>query len=332
MTRRSTAPMEPPLRVLVAGVGAMGMRHVRALGRVTTPCEVVACVDPDPRARASVAVPAKSFEHVAQALDVVRPDAAIVATSTDAHVEVTESLLAAGIPTLVEKPAAEDSARALGLVLASRRTGTPVMVGHVERFNPAVSAARGILDAGMLGRLVAVSTRRLGRTPANVRRAGDVLVDLAIHDLDLVAWLSGATLDVVSAIGAGAPLVSTKALLRAGPVAVDVHVGWNAPEAERVLTLEGDRAVATVDLLRRTCVVRSRPGTRRGSRVAVEVPVAGTDSLERELDTFLRAVRAGAESMPVPLGEALRALATAEAVRNVVVREEVLPDERSRLP
>ena len=92
--------------------------------------------------------------------------------------------------TLIEKPLASDAASAARIRDAFAGTGLVAAVGHVERFNPALREMKRRLDAGALGRLFAIKTRRVGPYPLRIRDVG-VVKDLATHDIDLVMWLGG---------------------------------------------------------------------------------------------------------------------------------------------
>lgn len=108
-----------------------------------------------------------------------RSDAVIIATPTEAHVEVALRLLAAGRPLLIEKPLAPDLASVEAILAASEKQGVPVMCGFVERFSPAIATATEVIEAPPI-HVVAIR-----HSPPAARIASSVVADLLIHDIDL---------------------------------------------------------------------------------------------------------------------------------------------------
>jgi predicted dehydrogenase len=157
--------------------------------------ELAAVVDPDKRARQSVAREAKTraVEDFRELIGEI--DAAVVATPTSTHHTIGMELLAAGVPLLVEKPLALTAIEAGELASLARRQGLVLQVGHVERFNPALSCvAAEIRDPKFV-----VATRASGYT----FRSTDigVVLDMMIHDIDVVLSLARSTVEEVRALG-----------------------------------------------------------------------------------------------------------------------------------
>jgi len=182
------------LRVAVVGAGEFGRRHMRAVVQ-STRAGLAAVVDIDP-ARAADAAAAYSCEVVSDMAALAgRVDAAVVAVPTTAHVDTACALLDAGIDVLVEKPIAPDLASARRLVDKAEALGRVLQVGHLERFNPAVAA---------LGRAVTLplffEVHRLSPfTPRSLDV--DVVLDLMIHDIDIVLSLVGSMPREIRAAG-----------------------------------------------------------------------------------------------------------------------------------
>ena len=183
----------------LSGAGAMGAMHARVLSRLAG-CELAGVFDVEPaRSRALGArwgVPAvAAFESLIE-----RSDAIVVAASTTAHAEQVLACVAAGRHVLVEKPAAPDLAGALALRDAVGRAPVVVQVGHIEHFNPSVAALRRVLGGEPP---LVVSSRRLG--PPTVRSdVLDVITDLMLHDIHVVAELGAGELAGASAVALGA--------------------------------------------------------------------------------------------------------------------------------
>ncbi len=183
------------LRVGVAGTGRLGRAHVRVLRSLAT-VERVACCDLDgDRARAvAEEFGATAFDSLAAMLDAV--DAVVVVTTTSSHAEVALASIAAGKDVFVEKPITSTLADGEAVVRAARATGRILQVGHVERFNGAIQAV-----LPRVGIPLFVEVHRLA--PFTIRGADvSVVMDLMIHDLDLLGVLVGARPVDVRAKGA----------------------------------------------------------------------------------------------------------------------------------
>ncbi|MGI9219083.1 MAG: Gfo/Idh/MocA family protein [Hydrogenophaga sp.] len=143
-------------RIAVAGAGLIGQAHIRVL-LASPACVLSAVVDPSPAAAAVAAqagVPL--FASIDELLAQDRPDGVVLATPNPLHVPQALRCIAAGLPTLVEKPVATTVAEGQTLVDAAERSGVPVLVGHHRAHSPIMAEARQVVQSGQLGRLVAV--------------------------------------------------------------------------------------------------------------------------------------------------------------------------------
>ncbi|MDW5265557.1 MULTISPECIES: Gfo/Idh/MocA family protein [Acidobacteriaceae] len=197
-----------PLRVAVVGAGAFGRNHLRVYRELQDAgheVQLVAVVDQNAAVAAEAAtkfgVPA--FDSVAACLSSgCRLDAASVCVPTVHHATAAEPLLAAGVDLLVEKPLAANLADADRILELARMHGRIVQAGHLERFNPAVTAARRHLHRPMF-----FEAHRLSIfTPRSLDV--DVVLDLMIHDLDIVLSLVASPVREVRAVGL--PVLSNK--------------------------------------------------------------------------------------------------------------------------
>lgn len=186
--------MTNPLKVAVVGVGRFGRQHARVYHELLD-AELVGVYDKDAGRAAEVAkeYQCHSFARLEDLFGAV--EAASVAVPTEQHAEVGERLIEAGIDVLVEKPMARSLQEADRLIAASERHGRILQVGHLERFNPAVTAARTILTMPLffeVHRLSVFTERSLDV---------DVVLDLMIHDLDIVLSLVGSEPEEIRASG-----------------------------------------------------------------------------------------------------------------------------------
>ncbi len=180
------------VRLAVVGAGIMGGHHARVAGTVPD-AQVTVVVEPDAakgeRLAAHVgAAYAPDLDHLAGQVD-----AAIVTSPTHTHAEVGLALLESGIDVLIEKPISATMEEAKTLVAAAERRGRILMVGHVERFNPAVMELGRHVDG-----LIHIDIRRVG--PFTPRIGTGVVLDLMIHDIDLVSALAGSEPTGLSAL------------------------------------------------------------------------------------------------------------------------------------
>lgn len=236
------------LRAGLIGLGMMGRHHARVL-RETPGVELVAVADAfgDPHNVAGN-LPLKSSctELISSGIDI-----AVVAVPTFLHEDVALELADAGIHVLIEKPIASDSAAAIRIVEKFESRGLVGAVGHIERFNPALQMMRKLLDAGELGEVFSIATRRLGPFPSRIADVG-VVKDLGTHDFDLTAWLAQSHYTSVSArtsLRSGREhedLVSVTGSLENG-VVVSNLVNWLSPFKERLTVVTGEKGAYVAD-------------------------------------------------------------------------------------
>lgn len=179
--------MSKPLRAGLVGLGSMGRHHARVLAGLDG-VDFVAVVDPmGDKFGAAQGVPVLNTVEELIALGV---DYTVVACPTHLHEEVGLALAAAGVCALIEKPVADTVDGARRLVEAFESRGLVAGVGHIERCNPALRSLRARLEAGELGDVYQVVTRRQGPFPHRIADVG-VVKDLATHDIDLTGWVTG---------------------------------------------------------------------------------------------------------------------------------------------
>ncbi|MCX6460169.1 MAG: Gfo/Idh/MocA family oxidoreductase [Actinobacteria bacterium] len=238
------------LRAGLIGLGMMGRHHARILGSLPG-VELVAVADPggDPHGvSGGRAVLASIDEVIATGVDYC-----VVAVPTAFHLEVGLALANAGVHALVEKPLAHTAEAAAELNAAFTSRGLVGAVGHIERYNPALQQARKRIEAGDLGLVFQVATRRQGPFPARIADVG-VVKDLGTHDIDLTAWVTQRRYLRISAETAHRSgrehedLVAATGLLEGGIVANHL-VNWLSPMKERVTVITGERGTFVADTL-----------------------------------------------------------------------------------
>lgn len=313
----------PQVRLAVVGLGRQGRRHCHTARRDQN-VELVATVDPTVSADAAEGVTHVSSLAQLSALAGGPPDAVIVATPPETHVAVGTEALRAGYATMVEKPLAPTGPDAELLVHAAELALRPLFVGHVERFNPAVQLVRAMLEAGTLGRPIAMSFRRVGLPPASTPKI-NVVHDLAVHDIDVFSVLAGRPdLTAASRWPSIGLVESAFLLLQSGDVAATIDVNWRTPVRVRQFTVTTDECYVevnytsqSVEVVRATAVAefddfaefRSHYGTAH--RTALELRPA--EPLAEQLSAFVRALRGQPDHGLATGQDGVRAVAIADA-------------------
>ena len=228
----------------------MGRHHARVLGSLDG-VELVAVCDPMGDAH-NVAGGRPVFTKVSD-LIAAGIDYAMVAAPTAFHEELALELAAAGIHALIEKPLAVDTPAAKRIQEAFAAKGLVGAVGHIERYNPALQQLRARLDAGELGAVYQIATRRQGPFPSRIADVG-VIKDLATHDIDSTAWVARSKFISVSAQTAhksGRPhedMVAAIGKLENG-IITNHLVNWLTPFKERLTIVTGERGALVADTL-----------------------------------------------------------------------------------
>jgi UDP-N-acetylglucosamine 3-dehydrogenase len=242
----------PRLRGAVIGLGMIGRHHARLL-QGSDRVEFAGAVDPGGDHYRAVHAQDLVFDSVDVLLSRGPLDFAIVAVPTDLHLAAVEQLAAAGVSMMIEKPLAATGEEARQIVDVCAGAGIVAVVGHVERFNPALLELRRRLLDGQIGRLFTATAIRSGPFPARVRDVG-VVKDLATHDIDLVSWLSGSPIASVAAQTQHLTGRDHEDLLLAvgsleSGAAFNLVVDWVSPTKVRRTRVLGERGMLEADTL-----------------------------------------------------------------------------------
>jgi predicted dehydrogenase len=314
--------MQAPLRTAVVGVGHFGRLHAEKLAAAEG-STLVAVVDRD-EARAREVAGALGVEALGDHRGLAeRVDAASVAVPTLAHHDVASDLLAQGIHVLLEKPIAETVEQADRLNALAAARGLILQVGHLERFSPAYRVL-----AHSVGSPLYIESHRI--SPFRDRGTDvDVVLDLMIHDIDLVAALVRQAPESVEAVGAPvlsptADIVNTRLRFPGGCVA-NITASRVSLRTERKMRIFGTDSYVTADFVEGRVLVLRRQAGNGGAPTIIpgihqeEHRLDKDDGLMREVESFLTAVRTGGR--PVVTGEDGRAaLKTALAIGESLAR------------
>src|ERR1700753_1781795 len=281
------------LRVGVIGAGVMGSNHARVLAGLPD-TNLVGVVDPVEahRARATALACARPFAQL-DALLAEGIDAVTIAAPTHLHHEISLACLERKIHVLVEKPIASTVEEGREIVEAARRAGVTLMVGHVERFNPAVAAVKQAISGEDI---LSIAITRVGPFPPRMSNVG-VVIDLAVHDIDLIRWFTESDIvEVQPQLSSAVAEREDIALLQfrtASGVLAHINTNWLTPFKARNVTVATRGKYVSGDLLTRqvTAGFGFKPGGRYSMR---HLPVGHDEPLRAELIAFLQAVRSGA--------------------------------------
>jgi len=279
------------VRVAVIGVGHLGRHHARILASLPG-VQLVAVVDTNrPRAAEIAAAAARGTRAVFDYRDVLgQVDAVTIATPTELHADIGRAFLSAGVPALVEKPLARSLAEADALIRASTEAGALLAVGHTERFNPAVAAARPLLTDPRF-----IEVHRLGTFPERSLDI-DVVFDLMIHDLDIVLSIVRAEVESVEAVGVpvltGRVDIANARVRFANGCIVNLTASRISRDRVRKIRffqpaayVSIDYAAQKVEMWRLVKGAGPMPSIEGG-----EIEVANEEPLKRELTDFVEAV------------------------------------------
>src|SRR5437870_9757172 len=294
------------LRVGVVGVGVMGSNHARVLADLAG-VKLAGIVDPDRKQRdfVSNALGCPGYGDIEGLLS-AGIDALTIAAPTHLHIELAMAAIERGVHVMVEKPIASSVEEGNAIITAARRAGITLMVGHVERFNPAVAA---IKDAIREEDILSIAITRVGPFPPRMSNVG-VVIDLAVHDIDLIRWFTDSEIvEVQPQLASAVAEREDIALLQfrtASGVLAHINTNWLTPFKARNVVVATRGKYVLGDLLTRQ-VTECFGFQPDGSYSMRHLSVGHAEPLRAELTAFVNAVRAGARP-PVTGEEGVAAL------------------------
>jgi UDP-N-acetylglucosamine 3-dehydrogenase len=292
MIERVGVGAERPLKVGVVGVGVMGSNHARVLSDMAG-VQLVGVADPDIKQREFVArsLGCTAFADMDELLR-EGVDALTIAAPTHLHHDLTLECISRGVNVLVEKPIAPSVEEGRAIVAAARRAGVTLMVGHVERFNPAVeSIKRAIKDQDILS----IAITRVGPFPPRMSNVG-VVIDLAVHDIDLIRWFTDSEIvEIQPQLSSAVAEREDIALLQfrtASGVLAHINTNWLTPFKARTIHVATRDKYLIADLL--TMQVTECFGFQAdGSYSMRHLSVGYAEPLRAELLAFIDSIRSG---------------------------------------
>src|SRR5262245_5732709 len=278
------------LRIGVIGVGVMGSNHARVLAELPG-VKLVGVADPD-RKRCDQVARSLGCASFSDAGELMRRgvDAVTIAAPTHLHRDIAIDCAARGIHVMVEKPIASTIEESRTIVAAARRADVTLMVGHVERFNPAVqSIKRAIKGQDILS----IAITRVGPFPPRMSNVG-VVIDLAVHDIDLIRWFTDSEIVEIqpqtSSAVAEREAIALLQFRTASGVLAHINTNWLTPFKARTIHVATRDKYLIADLL--TLQVTECFGFQPdGSYSMRHLSVGYAEPLRAELQAFVSAVR-----------------------------------------
>jgi predicted dehydrogenase len=312
------------LRVAVIGVGYLGRFHAQKYAAIAG-CELVAVVDERTDVGQAIAAELGTRATADYRELLGKVDAVSIVTPTASHFGIARAFLESGAHVLVEKPITESVEQARSLVAAARKAGRVLQVGHLERFNPAIVAAEPHMGTPRF-----IDCQRL----APFRERGtdvNVVLDLMIHDLDIVQSIVGSEIEHIDAVGTpvfSAEIDIANARIRfANGCVANATASRVSLKTERRLRIFQDDAYLSLDLQQKILtVIRKQPVAAGDGRLPVSIDEQSFepgDALRSEIEAFLASCR-GERAVAVSGEDGARALQAAVAIA-AAVNKAVVP-------
>ena len=293
------------------GVGYLGRFHAQKYAQLPV-CELVAVVDGREEVGKAVAgeLGTQALADYRELLGKV--DAVSVVTPTPAHFEIADAFLAAGAHVLVEKPITETPEQARALIAQAAKFNRILQVGHLERFNAAVLAAEPHISSPRFMECTRLAPYKERGTDVNV------VLDLMIHDIDLIQSLANSDIESIEAIGtpvfSGEIDIANARIRFANGCVANTTASRVSMKTERKLRIFEDAAYISLDLQQKILtLIRKRDGEPQPGQLPVNIEEANLeqgDALKSEIESFLGCIRNN--KRPLVSGEdGLRALETA---------------------
>lgn len=326
-------------KVAVIGVGSMGINHTRVYWDMPD-VDLVAVADANEVQVNNIAnkYGTRAYIDYRKMLDEIQPDAVTIAVPTIQHQQVAKDVIERGISLLIEKPIAFTVEEGKNIISAAKQAGVKLMIGHIERFNPAIIALKERITAGELGRIFQMDAHRQGPFPTRIGDVG-VVIDLAVHDIDVMLYVSQK--DVIRLYAETDKCIHSKyedlltCLLRMSDGTIGtLAINWLTPTKIRNLSVNGEHGLFRVDYLTQDLYFYENPvshttewdsmsilrGVREGQMV--RYVVAKKEPLRAEQEAFISCVLNNTDS-PISGEDGLKALSLAKAIIHSGIAHEI---------
>ena len=273
------------MRVGVIGMGVMGENHLRVYKKLGV--EVVGICDI--KYDEEKGIENKYCFNDYKKLIKLKPDIISITVPTKLHRKIVISCINAGINVLIEKPMASTVKDCDRIIKFAKKKNVKVMVGHIERFNPAVIELKKHLSD--VGEIYKISAKRVGPFHPRIRDVG-VTMDLGVHDIDIMFWLMGERVQwcavTKSVITNRDDIFYLNVEFKNGAIGM-IETDWVSPKKVRRLEIIGERGLFQLDYLNKTLSLLCNNGN------AYDYDISRIEPLELELTSFIKSVEADME-------------------------------------
>lgn len=312
------------LNVGVIGIGMMGLNHARVYSEIAN---LVGIADPDKVSirAASKRYNVKGYLDFHDLLERKDLDAVSVSTPTSTHFEAANAAIEAGKHVLVEKPMSGELEKARKLVAKAKKDGVVLAVGYIERHNPVVGFTKSLIEKKRFGDVISISSRRVSSFPSRIKDVG-VILDLGMHDIDVVRYLLDSKVRSVYALAGGSGGTEfedhANILLEfENRVLAFIEVNWLTPMKVRKVALTCSLNFVEMDYMNQSLQISSstikKIDTGNLYRIPQEyeerkIELERREPLKNELSDFLGAIEHGVQPL-ISGEEGLKTLEIAHA-------------------
>ena len=298
----------------------MGRHHVRVYHELGV--NIVGVTDADLEKAQEIAAQykTKAFADYQELLS-QNLDAVSITVPTVEHKMIALAAIEQGVNLLIEKPIADSVNSAEEIVAAADKRRVKLLVGHIERFNPAVQRLKQIIDEGILGKLILISARRVGPFVPRISDTG-IIVDVATHDIDISRYLVGE--ECISVFARATRYRNMKGdaaliLIDFGDVFASIEVNWYTPYKVRSLSVTGIKGIAYLDYLKQELEIHNAEG-------GMIPEIEREEPLRRELVHFLDCITGNKQ--PLVSGyDGLKVLEIAARAEQIALEQKEGSDE-----
>jgi len=232
------------LRAVVIGAGNMGRNHVRTYSKLPN-VDIVALADINPEAKKIAEEHGVHFyDNYQKMLEKEKPDAVSIVVPTPLHHKIGLDVIKRGIHVLIEKPIASSVQEAEELIAFAEKHGVVFTVGHIERYNPIIRKLKEMIDDKKLGKITSIVCKRVGGFP-NIEPKTDVIIDLAVHDIDIINYLLGKRPKQIYQHGSrthhSKKIDAAEILLDYGDASGFIQANWITPVKVRTIAVTGSK-------------------------------------------------------------------------------------------
>ncbi|HLC90256.1 MAG TPA: Gfo/Idh/MocA family oxidoreductase [Candidatus Nanoarchaeia archaeon] len=297
------------INVAVIGLGNMGKHHARNYAEMAGVSLVAVCdLNEELAINTAKKFSCRHYNNYMEMLEKESIQAVSIVVPTNYHKEVALACIGKGIHILVEKPIAGTISDAEKIISSAQEKGVILQVGHVERFNPAVQKLKEVILQGKLGEVTSIIARRVGAVPIQVRDA-NVVIDLAVHDIDIINYLYDSYPEKVSG-NVGKAMIEKREdyaeiFMQYGRKSGFIQVNWITPVKIRNLTITGSKGYAELNYLTQELIVYESNYTKEivdeygdyvikfGIPDRTQIGVEQAEPLYLELRSFITSVQQG---------------------------------------